>query len=78
MAAWLKIIKPNIEVGANFVLYQAALVDMEKANAFAIQQAGSVSFMIEGKTYVVQQQFDKEAYQRVLNFAQRATGQQFP
>jgi uncharacterized protein YlzI (FlbEa/FlbD family) len=78
MSAWLKITRPNIEVGANFVLYQSAIVDMEKATAFAIQQAGSVSFMIEGKTYVVQQQFDKEAYQRVLNFAQHQTGQTLP
>lgn len=75
MAAWLKITKPNVEIGANFLLYQSAIIDLEQATGFAIQTAGSVSFFINGKAFVVQQQFDAKAYQAVLNYAQRVTGQ---
>lgn len=75
MAAWLKITKPNVEIGANFLIYQVLIVDLELATGFAMQAAGSVSFFIDGKAFVVQKQFDEKAYQAVLNFAQRMTGQ---
>ncbi|MDZ4764759.1 MAG: hypothetical protein SGI73_09420 [Chloroflexota bacterium] len=75
MAAWLKITKPNVEIGANFLMYQALIIDLELATGFAIQTAGSVSFIVDGKAFVVQKQFDEKAYQAVLNFAQRVTGQ---
>lgn len=78
MATWLKIARPNIEVGANFIFFQAVLIDLERASGFAIQNQGSVSFFIDGKTYVVQQQHDAKAYQAVLNYAQKVTGQTLP
>jgi hypothetical protein len=65
-------------VGANFVLYQAVVVDMERATGFAVQQAGSLSFFIDGKTFVVQQQFDAKAYEALLSYAQKVTGKQIP
>jgi hypothetical protein len=78
MPAWLKITKPNVEIGSNFVLYQSVIVDLERATGFAVQNQGSVSFFIDGKAFVVQQQLDVKAYQAVLNYAQKVTGQTLP
>jgi hypothetical protein len=51
---------------------------MERATGFAVQQAGSLSFFIDGKTFVVQQQFDAKAYEALLSYAQKVTGKQIP
>jgi hypothetical protein len=78
MAAWLKITRPNVEVGSSFVLFQAVVIDLERAAGFAVQNQGSVSFFVDGKAFVVQQQLDAKAYQAVLNYAQKVTGQTLP
>jgi hypothetical protein len=75
MPAWLKVTKPNVEIGANFVFFQSAILNLEHASGFAIQAAGSVSVFIDGKAFVIQKQHDARAYQAVMNFAQRVTGQ---
>ena len=76
MPAWLKITKPNVEVGANFVLYQSAILDIEEATGFAVQTAGTVTVFINGKAYVIQKQFDEKAYIQVLAYAQKKTGKE--
>ena len=74
MPRWLKVTRPNVEIGGNFVLYQAALIDMDLVTGYAIQNQGSVTVFVEGKAFVIQQQLDANAYKTVLEFAQRATG----
>ncbi|MCU0495961.1 MAG: hypothetical protein MUF87_01265 [Anaerolineae bacterium] len=74
MPAWVKITRPNIEVGAQFTLFQALIVDLERATGFAIQNQGSVGFIIDGKVYTVQQQLDPKAYQGILDYCQKITG----
>ena len=78
MPAWIKVTRPNVEIGANFVLYQAVVINLEAASGFAVQNAGTVTVFIDGKAFVVQQQFDAKAYQTVLAYAQKATGQALP
>jgi hypothetical protein len=78
MTAWLKITKPNVEVGANFVLYQSAILDIEEATGFAVQTAGTVAVFINGKAYVIQKQFDEKAYTQVLAYVQKKTGKELP
>jgi len=73
MANWLKITKPNIEMSTGFLLYQAAIINMDAASNFAVQNAGSVTFFIEGKAYVIQQQFDAKAYDTALKYVQART-----
>jgi len=73
MANWLKISKPNIEMSNGFLLYQAAIINMDAASNFAVQNAGSVTFFIEGKAYVIQQQFDAKAYDTALKYVQART-----
>lgn len=73
MANWLKITKPNIEMSSGFLLYQAAIINMDAASNFAVQNAGSVTFFIEGKAYVIQQQFDAKAYDTALKYVQART-----
>ena len=55
MTAWLKITRPNVEVGGNFVIYQTVIIDLERATGFAMQNATNVAFFVDGKTFVVQQ-----------------------
>lgn len=74
MAAWLKVTKPNVEVGGNFVFYQSALLDLEQATGFGIQNEGSVAVFFPGKSFVVQRQHDAAAYQNVLKYIQHRTG----
>jgi len=74
MAAWLKINKPNIEVGSNYVLYQSAIIDVSRASGFAVQNAGSVTVFVDGKAYTIQKQFDEKAYNNVMLFVQKTTG----
>ncbi len=76
MPAWLKIIKPNVEIGANYVLYQSAILDLEQATGFAVQTVGSVTVFINGKAFVVQKQFDEKAYGTVMAYAQKVTGKE--
>jgi hypothetical protein len=78
MPTWVKITKPNVEVGANFVLYQSAVLDLEQATGFAIQTAGTVTVFIDGKAFVIQKQFDERAYQGTLSYIQKKTGQTLP
>jgi hypothetical protein len=75
MANWLKITRPNVEMSNGFLLYQSLIINLDAASAFAIQNPGTVSVFIDGKAYVVQQQFDDKAYQTVLRYAQQRTGQ---
>ncbi len=75
MASWLKILRANVEVGGNFVLYQTVLVDLERAAGFAMQNPTNVAFFIDGKTFVVNQQIDAKSFQTVVAFAQKVTGQ---
>jgi hypothetical protein len=75
MAAWLKVTRPNVEVGGNFVFYQSAVIDLEQATGFGLQNAGSVAVFFTGKTFVVQQQFDAAAFQNVMRYVQQRTGQ---
>lgn len=75
MAAWIKIVRPNVEVGGNFVIYQTVIVDLERAAGFAMQNATNVAFFIDGKTFVVQQPLDAKAFQAVVAYAQKITGQ---
>ena len=75
MANWLKIARPNVEMSNGFLLYQSLIINLDAANGFAVQNAGSVSVFIDGKAFVVQQQFDDKAYQTVLKYAQARTGQ---
>ena len=76
MPSWIKVNRPNIEVGANFVLFQSAIIDMNEANGFAIQSQGSISFFIDGKAISVQQQHDAKAYQQILQYIQQRTGKE--
>lgn len=78
MPLWLKVTRPNVEIGANFVLYQAVLIDMERVTGYAIQNQGSVTVFVDSKAFVIQQQLDAKAYQTVLAYCQRATGQTLP
>jgi hypothetical protein len=79
MANWLKVIKPNIEMSSGFLLYQSAVINLDAATGFAVQNAGTVTVFMEGKAYVVQQQFDDKAYQTVLKYVQaRTQGQNLP
>jgi hypothetical protein len=73
MANWLKITKPNIEMSSGFLLYQAAIINMDAASNFAVQNAGTVTFFIDGKAYVIQQQFDAKAYDTALKYVQART-----
>ena len=75
MAAWIKITRPNVEVGGNFVIYQALVIDLERATGFAMQNPTNLAFFIDGKTFVVQQQLDAKAFQSVMSYAQKITGQ---
>jgi len=75
MTAWLKITRPNVEVGGNFVIYQTVIVDLERATGFAMQNATNVPFFVDGKTFVVQQQLDAKSFQTVVAYAQKVTGQ---
>ena len=75
MANWLKIARPNVEMSNGFLLYQSLIINLDAANGFAVQNSGSVSVFIDGKAFVVQQQFDDKAYQTVLKYAQARTGQ---
>ena len=75
MPLWLKVTRPNVEIGANFVLYQSVLIDMERVTGYAIQNQGSVTVFVDGKAFVIQQQLDEKAYKTVLAYCQRATGQ---
>jgi hypothetical protein len=74
MANWLKITRPNVEMSNGFLLYQSLIINLDAASAFAVQNAGSVSVFIDGKAFVIQQQFDDKAYQTVLKYAQARTG----
>jgi hypothetical protein len=74
MANWLKITRPNVEMSNGFLLYQSLIINLDAASAFAVQNAGSVSVFIDGKAFVVQQQFDDKAYQTVLKYVQARTG----
>lgn len=74
MPTWIKINRPNVEVGSQFILFQNLIIDIERASGFAIQNANSVSFIVEGKAYVVQKQLDPKAYQGILNYTQKVTG----
>ncbi len=79
MANWLKVSKPNIEMSSGFLMYQSAIINLDAASSFAVQNAGTVTVFIEGKGYVVQQQFDDQAYQTVLRYVQaRTQGQTLP
>ena len=78
MPAWIKVTRPNVEIGANFVLYQSVVLNLDEAKGFAIQNAGTVTVFIDGKAFVVQQQFDAKAYQFVLAYVQKQTGQTLP
>ena len=73
MANWLKITKPNIEMSSGFLIYQSAIINMDAAACFAVQNAGSVTFFIEGKAYVIQQQFDGKAYDTAMKYVQART-----
>jgi hypothetical protein len=73
MANWLKITKPNIEMSSGFLIYQSAIINMDAATSFALQNAGSVTFFIEGKAYVIQQQFDGKAYDTAMKYIQART-----
>jgi hypothetical protein len=75
MPAWIKLTRPNVEVGGNFVLYQTAIIDLERASGFAMQNPTSIAFFVDGKAFVVNQQIDAKSFQTVVAFAQRATGQ---
>jgi|GEM_PF-2381300 len=73
MANWLKVTKPNVEMSSGFLLYHSAIINMDAAASFAVQNAGSVTFFIEGKAYVIQQQFDAKAYDTALKYIQART-----
>ena len=75
MPAWLKITRPNVEVGGNFVIYQTVVIDLERAAGFAMQNPTNVAFFVDGKTFVVQQQLDAKSFQTVIAYAQKVTGQ---
>lgn len=79
MANWLKITKPNIEMSNGFLIYQTAIINLDAATSFALQTAGSVAVFIEGKAFVIQQQFDAKAYDTVMRYIQaRTQGQTLP
>lgn len=77
MPAWIKLTRPNVEVGGNFVLYQSAIIDLERATGFAMQNPTNIAFFIDGKAFVVNQQIDAKSFQAVVAFAGRVTGQSF-
>lgn len=79
MANWLKVNKANIEMSNGFLTYQTAIINLDAATCFALQSPGSVTVYIEGKGYVVQQQFDSAAFQTVLDYIQaRTQGKKLP
>lgn len=73
MANWLKITKPNIEMSSGFLVYQSAVINLDNATGFAVQNSGSVTVFIDGKSIVIQQQFDDKAYQTVFKYVQART-----
>jgi hypothetical protein len=73
MANWLKITKPNVEMSSGFLIYQSAIINMDAATGFAVQNAGSVTFFVEGKAIVIQQQFDGKAYDTAMKYVQART-----
>lgn len=79
MANWLKISRPNIEMSNGFLQYQAGVINLDAASAFAMQNPGSITIFIDGKAYVIQQQFDEKAYKVALRYIeQRTQGQTLP
>jgi hypothetical protein len=79
MANWLRISRSNIEMSSGFLQYQTAVINLDAASAFAMQSPGSVAVFIEGKAYVIQQQFDEKAYQTALHYIeQRTQGHKLP
>ena len=75
MALWLKLNRPNVEIGGGFIMVQSVLIDLERVTGYATQAQGSVTIIIDGKAFVVQQQLDAKAYETILTYCQRATGQ---
>jgi hypothetical protein len=75
MPVWIKITRPNVEIGGNFVIYQTVILDLERATGFGMQNPTNLAFFIEGKAFVVQQQLDAKAFQTILAYVQRETGQ---
>ena len=45
---------------------------------YAVQNQGSVTVFVDGKAFVIQQQMDAKAFQTVMAYCQRATGQSLP
>jgi len=72
MSLWLKVTRPQIEMGTTLTTFQAAVINLEQAEAFALGE-GHVAFFIDGKGYYVQQAEDPNAYQAVLVFARKMT-----
>jgi hypothetical protein len=75
MALWIKLTRPNVEIGADFVMYQSVFVDMERVTGYATQAQGSVTIFVDGKAFVVQKQLDAESYDKILTYCQRSTGE---
>lgn len=73
MANWLKISRSNIEMNSGFLQYQAAVINLDAASAFAMQSPGSIAIFIDGKAYVIQQQFDEKAYKTALRYIEQRT-----
>ncbi|HEX2906372.1 MAG TPA: hypothetical protein VHO69_05885 [Phototrophicaceae bacterium] len=73
MANWLKINRANIEMSNGFLIFQAAVINLDAATCFAVQNAGTVTVFIEGKAYNIQQQHDAKAYEAALKYIESRT-----
>jgi hypothetical protein len=79
MANWLKITRPNVEMTSGFMIFQAAVINLDAATCFAIQNAGTVTVFIEGKAYTIQQQHDGKAYETAMRYIEaRTQGMKLP
>ncbi|NWG15927.1 MAG: hypothetical protein HXY41_04770 [Chloroflexi bacterium] len=73
MANWLKVTRPNVESTSGFMFYQSAVINLDAATSFGMQSAGSVAVFIDGKAYIIQQQFDAKAYETALKYIEART-----
>lgn len=79
MANWLKITRPNVEMSSGFMIFQSAVINLDAATCFGMQNVGTVTVFIEGKAYTIQQQQDAKAYETAMRYIEaRTQGMKLP
>lgn len=75
MAAWLRIASISYAGGMGVGTLGTSIIDLECATGFGLYQPNEVAVFIDGQTYYISKQNDEKAYNALLNFIQRTTGQ---